>query len=95
MFFFFVGGVRQRANIVTYDNVLEILFIPVWRWLGKGNALHCENCGFLIPHGHFLPSTKDKSSSLPPTPRSFCWSCSRNLEPSFKFCPDCGARQDM
>ncbi|KAH7441297.1 hypothetical protein KP509_03G032700 [Ceratopteris richardii] len=82
------------ANLVNYDNLLEIFFIPVWRWPCGKPALHCTNCGFLVPNGHFRSLT-DNIGSASSTSRSVCWSCARSLEHSFRFCPDCGAREDL
>eukprot|EP00250_Pteridium_aquilinum_P007837 c17477_g1_i1 orf=158-496(+) len=82
------------ANLVSYENVLELFFFPVWRWPSKQPALHCSNCGFLVPSGHFeAPPGKPSAPDAPPP--SACWSCKRSLQPSFKFCPDCGARQEF
>ncbi|BBN05015.1 hypothetical protein MPTK1_3g09560 [Marchantia polymorpha subsp. ruderalis] len=95
----------QDANLVDYDHVFRAFFIPVWRWAGSNPAVSCGSCSFLLPleqfqklHHRGSRETRSKiaqdfgpTAPLPPLPR--CWSCSRILEPEFRFCPQCGAGQ--
>ncbi|PON41164.1 hypothetical protein PanWU01x14_291420 [Parasponia andersonii] len=38
---------RSPADRVDYDKVLNLFFVPVWRWPGKQLLMHCNN--WLLP----------------------------------------------
>ncbi|XP_068659689.1 uncharacterized protein [Aristolochia californica] len=78
------------ADLVEYEKVLKLFFVPVWRWSGKEPAMYCNNCSLFFPRDYSLPPVDDKPSSLlPNVPR--CYSCDRVVQPEFRFCPFCGA----
>lgn len=88
----------SEASLVTYDNVLKLFFVPVWRWPGKDSAIYCDKCGFLMHKGLFregrvppYPTPEESRDSLAGELR--CWSCARLLEREFNFCPFCGSAQ--
>uniref|UniRef100_A0A7C8ZHH3 Zinc-ribbon 15 domain-containing protein n=1 Tax=Opuntia streptacantha TaxID=393608 RepID=A0A7C8ZHH3_OPUST len=75
----------SRADLVDYDTVLKVFFVPVWRWPGKEPLLHCDSCNLFFP----------QSVSLPPPHEAVadairCQSCERPLEADYRFCPYCG-----
>ncbi|KAG9444046.1 hypothetical protein H6P81_015386 [Aristolochia fimbriata] len=78
------------ADLVEYEKVLKVFFVPVWRWPGKEPAMYCDNCSLVFPRDYSLPPTDEKpTASLPDVLR--CYSCSRVVRPEFRFCPFCGA----
>ncbi|KAL0922795.1 hypothetical protein M5K25_006813 [Dendrobium thyrsiflorum] len=89
------GGI---ADLVDCEKVLKLFFVPVWRWPGKQPAFYCRNCSFLFPQS--LPingNTSDNEifggdhSSFPSLSGNLrCHSCSRPVDPQFRFCPYCG-----
>ncbi len=95
------------SDLVEYDNVFRAFFIPLWRWSGDNPAIACETCGFLMPVSRTLQEASLKSFKLPPAtsrrrqhdwtptaPMILCWSCSSPVDPSFRFCPQCGSPQN-
>ncbi|KAG0488030.1 hypothetical protein HPP92_006841 [Vanilla planifolia] len=85
------------ADLVDYEKVLKLFFVPVWRWPGKTPAFYCRNCSFLYPYS--LPTNGEDFdeisggghrtvTSLPGD--LCCHSCSRPVDPQFRFCPYCG-----
>ncbi|THU56375.1 hypothetical protein C4D60_Mb11t16610 [Musa balbisiana] len=82
----------STADLVEYEKVLKLFFVPVWRWPGKDPAFYCRDCSFLSPHS--LPLHDDDRAA---TGRSGlfealrCDSCSRVVDPQFRFCPFCGS----
>ncbi|KNA24514.1 hypothetical protein SOVF_015100 [Spinacia oleracea] len=81
---------NSKADLVKYDNVLKVFFVPVWKWPGKKPLLHCNTCNLFFP----------ESFSIPPATTSFpqpgeidvlrCQSCARVVEAGYRFCPFCG-----
>ncbi|CAH8254670.1 unnamed protein product [Arabidopsis lyrata] len=71
----------SEADLVDYDKVLKLFFIPVWRWPGKDPLLHCRDCDLFFP----------QSLSPPPVSLATCRFCDRVVEPEFRFCPFCGS----
>ncbi|CAN1176152.1 hypothetical protein LINPERHAP2_LOCUS32381 [Linum perenne] len=77
----------SSTDLVDYDNVLKLFFVPVWRWPGKESLMHCNDCNIFFP----------KSFSPPPPPPSMigeslrCRFCDRPVEAEFRFCPFCGS----
>ncbi|XP_010544852.1 PREDICTED: uncharacterized protein LOC104817375 [Tarenaya hassleriana] len=76
------------ADLVDYDKVLKLFFVPVWRWPGKDPVLYCRDCDLFLP----------QSLSPPPPPPTTtvdrflrCRFCDRAVEPEFRFCPFCGS----
>ncbi|PKA51711.1 hypothetical protein AXF42_Ash003078 [Apostasia shenzhenica] len=104
MFFFFVGGIEQQAgralkeaagrclrcggtaDLVECEKVLKLFFVPVWRWPGRVPAFRCRDCSFLFPQS--LPIDGDAPDSAIADIR--CHSCTRPVDPQFRFCPYCG-----
>ncbi|CAL0315489.1 unnamed protein product [Lupinus luteus] len=79
---------RSTVDLVQYDKVLKLFFVPVWRWPGKDPVLYCDNCKFMFPQSYSLPPpppTTAVSDSLR------CRFCDRTVEAEFKFCPFCGS----
>uniref|UniRef100_A0A2P2Q3M4 Uncharacterized protein LOC105638944 n=1 Tax=Rhizophora mucronata TaxID=61149 RepID=A0A2P2Q3M4_RHIMU len=84
----------SRADLVEYDKVLKLFFVPVWNWPGKEPALYCDNCKFLFPQSLSMPSPRTDSVTPPPSAVSEalrCRFCDRVVEPDFSFCPFCGS----
>ncbi|KAF3447620.1 hypothetical protein FNV43_RR12807 [Rhamnella rubrinervis] len=80
------------ADLVEYEKVLKLFFVPAWRWLGKGPAMYCNNCRLFFPESYSLPHPE--SESLPPSAVSDslrCRFCDRVVKPEFRFCPFCGS----
>ncbi|MED6208652.1 hypothetical protein PIB30_047245 [Stylosanthes scabra] len=83
----------SRADLVEYEKVLKLFFVPVWRWPGKEPLLYCDNCRFMFPQSFSLPPPPEKSTS--PSPEAIsnalrCRFCDRSVEAHFRFCPFCG-----
>ncbi|KAG4194290.1 hypothetical protein ERO13_A06G045000v2 [Gossypium hirsutum] len=53
----------SRADLVEYEKVLKLFFVPVWRWPGKDPLLHCNNCKLFFPQDLSFPPPKIDSSS--------------------------------
>lgn len=80
---------NSRADLVEYDKVLKLFFVPVWRWPGKETLLYCQDCKFMFPQSHSLPPPPSSGgSTLPDALR--CRYCDRNVAADFTFCPYCG-----
>ncbi|KAL8459501.1 hypothetical protein ACS0TY_036839 [Phlomoides rotata] len=71
----------SRADLVEYEKVLKLFFVPVWRWPGKGPLMHCDNCKLFFPPP---PEKEALEAALR------CQFCAREVDPSFRFCPSCG-----
>ncbi|THG10763.1 uncharacterized protein LOC114300389 [Camellia sinensis] len=88
----------SRADLVECEKVLQLFFVPVWRWPGKEPLMYCNNCNSLFPP-KFSPPPPPSADSPPPRqlPDSAfsdvlrCQFCSREVDPSFRFCPFCGS----
>lgn len=74
----------SKADLVDYEKVLKLFFVPVWRKPGKEPLMHCTNCSLFFP-----PLQESPSPSLPDVLR--CHSCARVVDPQFNFCPFCGS----
>ncbi|WJX10234.1 hypothetical protein P8452_00981 [Trifolium repens] len=83
---------NSRADLVEYDKVLKLFFVPVWRWPGKDNLLYCQDCKFLFPQSYSLPPppSSNGGSGLPEALR--CRYCDRDVAADFAFCPYCGTQ---
>ncbi|WJX16661.1 hypothetical protein P8452_06661 [Trifolium repens] len=83
---------NSRADLVEYDKVLKLFFVPVWRCPGKDNRLYCQDCKFLFPQSYSLPSPPPSNggSALPEALR--CRYCDRDVAADFAFCPYCGTQ---
>ena len=83
----------SAADLVEYDKVLKLFFVPVWRWPGKEPIMYCGNCKLLFPQSYSLPPRTDPS--LPPSAAVFdvlrCRFCDRAVDADFRFCPFCGS----
>lgn len=75
---------RSPSDLVEYDKVLKLFLVPVWRWPGKDQLMHCNNCNLFFP-----PSL----SRLPPREDVDlrCQVCGRGVGSDFRFCPFCGS----
>ncbi|KAF7816852.1 uncharacterized protein G2W53_030821 [Senna tora] len=69
------------ADLVEYDKVLKLFFVPVWRWPGKEPLLYCNSCKFMFPQS-FSPTVSDVLR---------CRFCDRVVEADFRYCPYCGS----
>ncbi|XP_057504544.1 uncharacterized protein LOC130788026 [Actinidia eriantha] len=83
-----------RADLVEYEKVLKLFFVPVWRWPGNDPLMYCNNCKLFFP--------PEISPPPPPSPRRRlpdeavpdlirCRYCSREVDSEFRFCPYCGS----
>lgn len=79
---------RSPADLVEYDKVLKLFFVPVWRWPGKEPVMFCKNCNLFFPRSYSLPPPPTADSVVPDVLR--CRFCDRAVEPDFSFCPFCG-----
>ncbi|KZV33030.1 hypothetical protein F511_03296 [Dorcoceras hygrometricum] len=70
----------SRADLVEYEKVLKLFFVPVWRWPGKHPLMRCDNCNLFYPPP---PS--------PPIDVMRCKTCASDVDPSFRYCPFCGS----
>ncbi|KAL6504542.1 hypothetical protein OROGR_026465 [Orobanche gracilis] len=77
----------SRADLVEYENVLKLFFVPVWRWPGKHPLMRCENCSLFFPQS-LLRSPRDTEVS---DAASRCQFCAREMGEGFRFCPFCGS----
>ncbi|KAL3572832.1 hypothetical protein D5086_026736 [Populus alba] len=83
----------SKADLVEYEKVLKLFFIPVWKWPGKEPAMYCHNCNLIFPESFSRPPPK-LDYSLPRsvvTESLRCHFCDRVVESEFKFCPFCGS----
>lgn len=81
---------RSAADLVKYDKVLKLFFVPVWRWPGKDELMHCNNCNNLFfPPSFSLPPDSPSRLVFPDVLR--CQYCAREVDSEFKFCPFCGS----
>ncbi|XP_050230340.1 uncharacterized protein LOC126679365 [Mercurialis annua] len=76
----------SMADLVEYDKVVKLFFVPVYRWPAKEPSMYCNNCNLMFPQS-FPPTSP--SAAVSESLR--CYSCDRLLHPDFKFCPFCGA----
>ncbi|KAK1555818.1 hypothetical protein Q3G72_031729 [Acer saccharum] len=74
----------SSADLVEYDKVLKLFFVPVWKWPAKDPLMYCDNCNLFFPP-HFPKTTAHSSDVLR------CRFCDRAVEPDFRFCPFCGS----
>ncbi|XVF64567.1 hypothetical protein PTKIN_Ptkin09bG0178800 [Pterospermum kingtungense] len=82
---------NSRADLVEYEKVLKLFFVPVWRWPGKEPLMHCNNCKLFFPQDLPFQSPKIDSSSAAVSEALRCRFCDRLVEPEFRFCPFCGS----
>nr|GEY21468.1 hypothetical protein [Tanacetum cinerariifolium] len=75
---------RSPADLVDTNNVLKLFFVPVYRWPGKQQLMHCNNCNVFFP-----PSLSPVSSGISDNLR--CRFCDREVHSDFRFCPFCGS----
>nr|XP_043613821.1 uncharacterized protein LOC122585763 [Erigeron canadensis] len=74
---------RSPADLVETNKVLKLFFVPVYRWPGKDQVMHCNSCGLFYPpmlSPDFEPSEKPR-----------CQFCDRAVSSDFRFCPFCGS----
>ncbi|KAJ7965558.1 Large-conductance mechanosensitive channel like [Quillaja saponaria] len=79
----------SRADLVGYEKVLKLFFVPVWRSPGKEPAMYCDNCKLFFPQSYSFPPPPQIDPSLPDVLR--CRFCNGVVEPDFSFCPFCGS----
>ncbi|RYQ83156.1 hypothetical protein Ahy_B10g101782 [Arachis hypogaea] len=79
----------SRADLVEYEKVLKLFFVPVWRWPGKEPVLYCDNCRFMFPQSCSLPPRLQESASLSPAAAVSdalrCRFCDRSVEAHFRY----------
>lgn len=88
----------SRADLVEYEKVLKLFFVPVWRWPGKEPLMYCDNCKLFFPPELSPPPPPPSSGEAPrrrlrgsEVPEALrCGFCSREVDPEFRFCPFCG-----
>ncbi|KAL0432211.1 UNVERIFIED_CONTAM: hypothetical protein Slati_2555400 [Sesamum latifolium] len=76
----------SRADLVEYEKVLKLFFVPVWRWPGKQPLMYCDNCNLFFPQS-FSPSAEKEVTEA----ALRCQYCAREVDPTFRFCPFCGS----
>lgn len=76
----------SRADLVEYEKVLKLFFVPVWRWPGKEPVMRCNDCNLFFPQP-LSPPPPEKEAALR------CGFCAREVDPAFRFCPFCGSAQ--
>ncbi|KAE9595906.1 hypothetical protein Lal_00030780 [Lupinus albus] len=79
----------STVDLVQYDKVLKLFFVPVWRWPGKDTLLYCDNCKLMFPQSYSLPPPTTTATAISDSLR--CRFCDRAVETDFKFCPFCGS----
>ncbi|KAL6296809.1 hypothetical protein ACE6H2_004951 [Prunus campanulata] len=82
---------RSPADLVDYEKVLKVFFVPVWRWPGKEPVMHCNNCNLFFPQSYSVPPPKTADDSAAVSEALRCRFCDRVVEPEFSFCPFCGS----
>ncbi|EEF48339.1 uncharacterized protein LOC8274069 [Ricinus communis] len=81
----------SMADLVEYEKVLKLFFIPVYKWPGKEPAMYCNNCNLMFPRSFsFPPPRTDSVSPSAVSDGLRCHFCDRVAEPEFRFCPFCG-----
>ncbi|KAF5749034.1 hypothetical protein HS088_TW04G00995 [Tripterygium wilfordii] len=80
----------SRADLVEYEKVLKLFFVPVWRWPGKEPLLHCDNCKLFFPESYSLPPSRTDDVSPAIVRDLRCRYCKQLVEPEFSYCPFCG-----
>lgn len=85
----------SKADLVEYEKVLKLFFVPVWRWPGKEPLMYCNNCKFLFPQSYSFPPPPNTDESSPSSAAVSdilrCRFCDRVVEADFRFCPICGS----
>ncbi|CAI9115371.1 OLC1v1016261C1 [Oldenlandia corymbosa var. corymbosa] len=82
----------SAADLVEYEKVLKIFFLPVKTWPGKQPVLHCDNCNLFFPQSFAPPPPPaDERRLRSITDVLTCPHCSREVDPEFRFCPFCGS----
>ncbi|XP_058091294.1 uncharacterized protein LOC131237501 [Magnolia sinica] len=82
------------ADLVEYEKVLKLFFVPVYRWPAKEPVIYCNRCSLILPQPPFsLPRDGESSetSSAMVSDVLRCHSCARVVDPEFRFCPYCGS----
>ncbi|CAO2821153.1 unnamed protein product [Amaranthus hypochondriacus] len=77
----------NNTDLVKYDSVLKVFFVPIWKWPGKNPMLHCNSCNLFFPESFSLPP---KTTSSDIDDLRYCQSCARVVEADYRFCPFCG-----
>ncbi|XP_073158851.1 uncharacterized protein [Henckelia pumila] len=54
----------SRADLMEYEKVLKLFFVPVWRWPGNHPLLRCDNCNLFFPQS-LSPTDAIRSQSVP------------------------------
>lgn len=80
----------SNADLVDYDKVLKLFFVPVWRWPGKDPLMYCNHCNLFFPQ-YYSPPPPPPSSSAEVSVAPRCGYCNRIVESDFRFCPFCGS----
>jgi hypothetical protein len=82
---------RSPADLVEYEKVLKLFFVPVWRWQGKEPVMYCNNCNLFFPRSYSLPPPPPPTADSAVSAVLRCRSCDQAVEPDFRFCPFCGS----
>ncbi|KAK4718708.1 hypothetical protein AABB24_031190 [Solanum stoloniferum] len=78
----------SRADLVDYEKVLKLFFVPVWRWPGKEPVMYCNDCKLFFPQSLTPPPPPSSTAEVPDVLR--CQFCRREVDGDFRFCPFCG-----
>jgi hypothetical protein len=103
--FFFIGGIQPKtitlddaprlcsacglaqARLKRVDHYLSLFFIPLFPVKRGQPVIICDRCGAV---GSMQQSGRRQSS--PPMESNPCRQCGALIDPSFRYCPQCGSR---
>jgi len=102
--FFFIGGVQPKsvtldetprlcpacglaqARLKRTDHYISLFFVPLFPVKRGDPVLMCDRCGAIASADQPYPSPvlPEKSNS--------CRECGASINPTFRYCPQCGSR---
>ncbi|GER40327.1 RING/FYVE/PHD zinc finger superfamily protein [Striga asiatica] len=81
----------SRADLVEYEKVLKLFFVPVWRWQGKDPMMLCQSCNLFFPPSLSPPPPPPAPEKEAVDAALRCQFCARQVDTAFRFCPFCGS----
>ncbi|CAA0840827.1 Unknown protein [Striga hermonthica] len=78
------------ADLVEYDKVLKLFFVPVWRWPEKDPMMRCQSCNLIFPPSPPPPPPQPPEKEAVEAALR-CQFCARQVDAAFRFCPFCGS----
>ncbi|KAG8389749.1 hypothetical protein BUALT_Bualt01G0011000 [Buddleja alternifolia] len=73
----------SRADLVEYEKVLKLFFVPVWRWPGKQPSMYCDNCNLFFPQS-LSPPPPPPEKEVVKEAALRCQFCDRGVDPAFR-----------